>query len=256
MNLLAVQDCILADDCLAALPTLPAGCASLIFVDPPFNIGLSYVGYSDNLSREEYLAFTDNWLAAVRRVLSPTGSLFVQIADEWAGYLQVRLDSLGLTWRNTIIWAYAFGPHQKGKFGRDHQQVLYYVADPRRFAFNADAVRVPSARQTKYRDKRANPEGRVPGDVWHFPRVCGTFNERQGHVCQTPEAVLERIVRVASNPGDLVLDPMAGTGTALAVARRLGRSYLGIELCRETAELARRRLLGGRPEPAPAAEDD
>jgi site-specific DNA-methyltransferase (adenine-specific) len=75
--------------------------------------------------------------------------------------------------------------------------------------------------------------------------VCGTFRERQGHACQTPEAVLERIVRVASNPGDLVLDPMCGTGPALAVAGRLGRRYLGVEVCEATADLGRRRLQNG-----------
>jgi site-specific DNA-methyltransferase (adenine-specific) len=236
---------ILTGECLTVLPTLPAGSADLVFADPPFNTGLGYPGYEDRLPRDAYLAFTDRWLAAVARVLSPAGSLFVQIADEWAGYLQVRLDGLGLARRNTIIWAYGFGPHQQRKFGRDHQQILYYVADPRRFTFNADAVRVPSARQAKYRDRRADPRGRVPGDVWHFPRVCGTFRERRSHCCQTPEGVLECIVRVASNPGDLVLDPMCGTGTAAAVARRLGRRYIGIELHGPTADLARRRLTQG-----------
>ena len=75
-----------------------------------------------------------------------------------------------------------------------------------------------------------------------MPRVCGTFKERTGHPCQMPEAVLERIIRVASNPGDLVLDPFAGSGTTLAVAKRLGRQYLGIELSEEYAEAANDRL--------------
>jgi site-specific DNA-methyltransferase (adenine-specific) len=233
---------VIAGDCLDVLPTLPAGYADLIFADPPFNIGLDYPGYRDRLPRTAYLAFTDRWLTAAVRVLSPAGSLFVQIADEWAGHVQVRLDALGLAWRNRIIWRYAFGTHQSAKFGRDHQQVLYYVADPRRFTFDANAIRIPSDRQTKYRDKRANPVGRVPGDVWHFPRVCGTFKERRGHCCQTPEAILERIILACSAPGDLVLDPLCGTGTSLAVAARLGRRYLGVELSEATADLARRRV--------------
>jgi site-specific DNA-methyltransferase (adenine-specific) len=87
----------------------------------------------------------------------------------------------------------------------------------------------------------------VPGDVWHFPRVCGTFRERRGHVCQTPELVLDRIARVASNPGELVLDPFAGTGTTLVVARRLGRRYLGVEKCAQTAEQAGQRLASTEP---------
>jgi hypothetical protein len=163
-------DTITTGDCLDVLPTLPDGCAQLIYADPPFNIGLDYPGYDDNQPRDAYLDFTDRWLAAVARVLSPTGSLFVQIADEWAGYLQVRLDALGLHRQNTLIWEYGLGPHQSRKFGRNHQQVFYYAADRRRFTLNADAVRVPSARQTRYRDRRANPKGRVPGDVWHIPR--------------------------------------------------------------------------------------
>ena len=134
------------------------------------------------------------------------------------------------------------------------------MADPARFTFNGEAVRVPSARQTTYADRRANPAGKMPddtwvlrpqederlfppaSDTWYVPRVCGTFKERTGHPCQMPEAVLERIIRVSSNPGDLVLDPFAGSGTTLATARRLGRRYLGIELSAEYAAAIRRRL--------------
>ena len=130
--------------------------------------------------------------------------------------------------------------------------------DPSRV--NAAAVRVPSARQTTYADRRANPVGKLPddtwvlrpqeddrlftadSDTWSVSRVCGTFKERTDHPCQMPEAVLERIVKVASNPGDLVLDPFAGSGTTLAVAKRLGRRYLGTELSAHYAERVRERL--------------
>jgi site-specific DNA-methyltransferase (adenine-specific) len=176
-------------------------------------------GYNDNLSRNEYLAFMERWLAAALRVLSPSGSLFVQIKDEWAGYVQVFLDGL-LHWRNPIIWHYRFGTHQKGKFGRNHQQIFHFVADPRRATFNADDIREPSDRQTRYRDKRADPRGRVPGDVWEVSRVCGTFRERAGHCCQTPLAILNRIILATTNAGDLVIDPFAGTGTMLVAARQ------------------------------------
>ena len=134
------------------------------------------------------------------------------------------------------------------------------MADPKRFTFNADAVRVPSARQTTYADRRANPVGKLPDDTWvlrpqederffdpaddtwYVPRVCGTFKERGDHPCQMPLALLERIIRVASNPGDLVLDPFAGSGTTLAAAKKLGRDYLGIELSENYAERVRDRL--------------
>jgi site-specific DNA-methyltransferase (adenine-specific) len=235
---------ILTGDCLVILPTLPPGCADLVVADPPFNRGLPYPGYKDRLPRTEYLAWLGRLLAACVRVLSPAGSLFVQIGPEWAGYAQVELDRLGLCWRNTVPWVYAFGPHQRRKFAPSWQPVLYYVRDAGRFTFNADAIRVPSARQTKYRDKRAHPAGRVPGDVWPFPRICGTHRERRGHPCQTPEALVERIVRAASNPGDLVLDPCCGSGTVPAVAKMLRRRWVGIEVSEAAAERARRRVAG------------
>jgi site-specific DNA-methyltransferase (adenine-specific) len=239
-----MDNAILTGDCLAILPALPAGCADLVYADPSFNRGVAYRGYKDRLPRAAYLAWLGRLLGELRRVLAPRGTLFVQIGAEWAGYAQVELDRLGLHRRNTLRWAYEFGPHQRRKFAPSHQPVLYYTSHARRFTFNADAVRVPSARQAKYRDRRANPAGRVPGDVWHFPRVWGTHKERRGHPCQTPEAPVERIIRAASNPGDLVLDPCCGSGTVPAVAKMLRRRWVGIEVGEVTAGQARRRVAG------------
>jgi site-specific DNA-methyltransferase (adenine-specific) len=248
------------------LEDLPAGSVDLAFADPPFNIGYEYDVYHDKRAKADYLAWTDRWLAAVRRVLRPTGSFYVAIGDEFAAEIKVRLDGLGLEMRNWIVWHYTFGVHCKKKFTRSHAHIFYYVADAKAYTFNADTVRVPSARQTTYADRRANPLGRMPDDTWvlrpqedgrmfqpgedtwYVSRVCGTFKERTGHPCQMPEALLERIIRVSSNPGDLVLDPFAGSGTTLAVAKKLGRRYLGIELSEEYAVGVRRRL-DAVPEP-------
>ncbi len=254
------MDEIRTGDCLEHLAALPAGCVDLAFADPPFNIGYEYDVYHDRRGREDYLRWTEKWLAAVRRVLKPQGSFYVAIGDEYAAELKVRLDELGLSMRNWIVWHYTFGVNCTRKFNRSHAHIFYYVADPKRFTFNADTVRVPSARQTTYADRRANPAGKLPDDTWvlrpqeearcfsadtdtwYVARVCGTFKERTGHPCQMPEAVLERIIRVSTNPGDLVLDPFAGSGTTLATAKRLGRRYLGIELSDEYAERVRERL--------------
>jgi DNA modification methylase len=259
------MDQILTGDCLTHLAGLPAGCVDLAFADPPFNIGYEYDVYHDKRGREEYLHWTDKWLAAVQRVLKPDGSFYVAIGDEYAAELKVRLDGLGLSMRNWIVWHYTFGVNCTRKFNRSHAHIFYYVADPKHFTFDAKAVRVPSARQTTYADRRANPAGKLPddtwvlrpqeeercfaaeGDTWYVARVCGTFKERTGHPCQMPEAVLERIIRVSSKPDDLVLDPFAGSGTTLATAKRLGRRYLGIELSPEYAEKVRERLAGVQP---------
>lgn len=219
-------------DCLDVLPTLPAGCAHFVFADPPFNIGYQYDEYDDAREMADYLAWSDRWLAECARVLHPHGSLFVAICDEYAAEYKVKLDALGLTMRNWIIWHYTFGPHLTRKFGRDHAHVLYYVRDPKRFTFNADAVRIESERQ-RSGDRRANPAGRVPGDVWSVPRLPGNAKERTGHPCQMPEAILARIIAATTNPGELVLDPFAGSGTTLAVAKKLGRSAIGVELSRD-----------------------
>jgi site-specific DNA-methyltransferase (adenine-specific) len=256
------MDTILTGDCFRHLAALPAQSVDLAFADPPFNIGYEYDVYNDRQTRSDYLNWTEQWLKAVQRVLKPSASFYVAIGDEYAAELKVRLDDLGLTLRNWIVWHYTFGVNCKLKFNRSHAHILYYVMDPRHFTFNADAVRVPSARQTTYADRRANPVGKLPDDTWvlrpqedascfppdcdtwYVARVCGTFKERTGHPCQMPEAVLERIIRVSSNVGDLVLDPFAGSGTTLATAKRLGRHFLGIELSAEYAEGIRRRLEG------------
>jgi site-specific DNA-methyltransferase (adenine-specific) len=253
-------DEVITGDCLEILAELPAGCADLVFADPPFNIGYEYDVYNDRRAKADYLAWADKWLAAAVRVLSPTGSLFLAIGDEYAAEHKVRLDALGLTLRNWIIWHYTFGVNCSKKFNRSHAHIFYYVRDPKHYTFNPDPVRVPSARMTTYADRRANPVGKLPDDTWvlrpqespaHFsseddtwyvPRVCGTFHERLKHPCQMPEAVLERIIKVASNPGDLVLDPFAGSGTTVAVAKKLDRRYLGVELSDEYADAVRKRL--------------
>ena len=251
---------VIQGDCVNRLAELPDACVDLAFADPPFNIGYEYDHYDDRRKKTDYLDWSEKWLAAVRRILKPTGTFYVAIGDEYVAELKVRLDALGLTMRNWIVWHYTFGVNCTKKFNRSHAHLLYYVVDPKRFTFNADAIRVPSARQTTYADRRANPVGKLPDDTWvlrpqedeqffrpeddtwYVARVCGTFKERGTHPCQMPLALLERIVRVSSNPGDLVLDPFAGSGTTLVAAKKLGRDYLGIELSKNYATRVRDRL--------------
>ncbi|MEX0713819.1 MAG: site-specific DNA-methyltransferase, partial [Pirellulales bacterium] len=189
---------------------------------------------------------------------------------------------LGLNCRSWVIWYYTFGVNCTRKFSRSHAHLFHLVKDRERFTFNADdpAIRVPSARQLVYADARANPKGRLPDDTWilrpqdvpggfsadqntwYFPRVAGTFKERAGfHGCQMPEQLLGRIIRASSNPGGLVLDPFAGSGTTLAVAKKLGRRWIGFELSEQYAEQIQARLdavhegqrLDGAPEPLVSA---
>ena len=149
-------------------------------------------------------------------------------------------------------------------FSRSHTHLFHFVSDPDDFTFNGEnpAIRVPSARQLVYADSRANPKGRLPDntwiyrpqdapqgsfapmhDTWYFSRVAGTFKEREGfHGCQMPEQLLGRIIRVSSNPRDIVLDPFSGSGTTLVVAKKLGRQWLGFELSRDYTTRIRERM--------------
>src|SRR5262249_34458571 len=168
---------------------------------------------------------------------------------------------LGLTCRSWVVWYYTFGVNCTRKFSRSHTHLFHFVKDAKRFTFNSQAIRVPSARQLVYADARADSRGRLPDDTWilrpqdlpegfepnedtwYFSRVCGTFKERAGwHGCQMPEQLLGRILRVCSNPGDLVLDPFAGSGTTLVVAKKLGRRWLGFELSANYAARIQARL--------------
>jgi DNA modification methylase len=235
---------IVCGDCIALLKKAEEPFADLVFADPPFNIGYAYDRYKDDLKYEHYVQWTRDWMTECARILKPTGSFYVAIGADYAAEVRMIGRDLGLTLRNWIIWHYTFGQQTKMKFARAHTHVLYFVKDAKQFTFNDWAVRIPSDRQLLYNDKRANPLGKIPDDVWNcFSRVCGTFDERQGwHPCQMPETMLARIVAVSSNPGDLVLDPFSGSGTTAAVAHLMGRRYAGIDISDDYVVNSRQRI--------------
>jgi len=234
---------IITGDCIETLNKVAEPFAGLIFADPPFNIGYKYDKYHDKVERNNYIAWTKDWMTACKKVLKPTGSFYIAIGDDYAANVKVVADELGLVMRNWIIWHYTFGQQTKDKFARSHTHIFYFVNDPKNFTFNDYAVRVPSDRQLIYADKRANPAGKMPDDVWEDSRVCGTFKERTGwHPCQMPEQLLMRIVAASSNAGDCVLDPFVGSGTTAAAASKLRRNYVGIEISADYVKKATQRL--------------
>jgi DNA modification methylase len=266
---------VLVGDCIKHLNEVSAESVDLAFADPPFNIGYDYDVYDDKQDRNAYLDWSHQWMASVARTLKPNGTFWLAIGDEYAAELKLLAqDKLGLTCRSWVVWYYTFGVNCKRKFSRSHAHLFHFVKNPTDFTFNADDIRVPSARMTTYADARANPKGRLPDDTWvlrpqdlldgwnaeddtwYFPRVAGTFKERQGfHGCQMPERLLERIIKVSSNEGEVVLDPFAGSGTTLAVAKKLYREYLGIELSPDYVRAIEARLdaiIEGDPPAGPA----
>ncbi len=254
-------------DCIKLMQKMESSSVDLVFADPPFNIGYEYDQYDDRQDDEKYLDWCRNWIGEIHRILKPTGTFWLAIGDEYAAELKVAAQrEIGFTTRSWVIWYYTFGVNCKNKFSRSHAHLFHFVKDERDFTFNADdpAIRVPSARALVYGDKRANPAGRLPDDTWilrpqdfqsdaygftpeqdtwYFSRVAGTFKERQGfHGCQMPEQLLGRIIRASSDEEDLVLDPFTGSGTTLAVAKKLGRKYLGFEMSDDYVKYATERL--------------
>jgi site-specific DNA-methyltransferase (adenine-specific) len=254
---------IVHTDCVTAMQGLPDGHVDLAFADPPFNIGYDYDVYDDRQERDEYLAWSRRWIEQVHRVLKASGTFWLAIGDEYAAELKIASQDAGFHCRSWVVWYYTFGVNCTRKFSRSHAHLFHFVKDPEHFTFNADAIRVPSARQLVYNDGRANPKGRLPDDTWilrpqdctagfnpdedtwYFPRVAGTFKERAGfHGCQMPEQLLGRIIRSCSNEGELVLDPFSGSATTVAVAKKLGRRFLGFDLSEEYATRGQARLKG------------
>ena len=235
---------IICGDCIEVLSKVRKPFADLIFADPPFNIGYKYDKYNDKVKSKNYIAWTKDWMAVCKKVLKPAGSFYIAIGDEYAANVKIIADELGLFMRNWVIWHYTFGQQMKKKFARSHTHIFYFVNDEENFTFNDYTVRVPSDRQLVYNDKRANPTGKMPDDVWsHFPRICGTFGHRKNwHPCHMPESLLAKIIRVSSNEGDWVLDPFSGSGTTAVVAAKLKRKYTGIELSSEYAKQSRKRI--------------
>ncbi len=232
-------------DCLKLLSTVEYGSVRLLFADPPFNLNRDYDHhFDDNRSDEEYLVWTREWLSMVPNILTDDGSFWLAISEKWVAEAKVICTDMGLTLRNWLVWHYTFGQATAAKFAKSNTHILYFTKHPKEFIFNDMATRIPSLRQIEYGDKRANPNGKVPDATWsEFPRVCGTFGAKQvWHDNQMPEALMQRIIRTASEPGDLVLDPFSGSATTIVAAERLGRVGWGFEISESYTLLGQSRV--------------
>lgn len=238
---------VVNDDCLHALRGMASGVARLVFADPPYNIGVAYGDhYNDDRPLPEFLDWCESWMRESARILTPDGSLWVLVNHELGFRLfAIGVDRIGLSLRQTIIWRETFGVNCVRKFNRTSRPLLHFVKDPLHFVFNANApeIRRKSDRQTKYNDKRANPDGKLLDDVWDIRRVCGTFKARvQGFPTQLDVELPRRIIACASDPSDLVVDPFSGSATTGVACIEMGRRFLGIELSEKYASMSRERL--------------
>ncbi len=261
-------------DCREQLRNLPAirdQRVDLVFADPPFNWNRAYDKWQDNMPREDYLKFTQEWLDVCIGGLRPGGAMWVNIPDDTCAEIVMHLKQRGLEMENWCIWHYRFGQNTTARFINSKVHALYFVkpedakvktSKPR--TWNPDAVLELSDRATTYFDPRTlskkdgMPAGRrVPMDVWYGPfwgRIQGNNKERRGyHDNQLPEAYLERVILATSNTGDLVLDPFLGSGTTAVMARALGRHFIGTEFSDANAASAFERIKAGPIRPVNSA---
>ena len=239
-------------DCRELLPRIKEVRESkvdLVFADPPFNWNRGYDKWDDQLPDAEYLGFTYTWIDLCIAALRPSGSMWINIPDDWAAEIVVHCKARGMKMVNWCVWHYRFGQNTKKKFISSKVHALYFVKAPFEKTWNPLEVLEATDRATTYFDPRTNeksdgmpPGKRVPLDVWYgpgFSRIQGNNKERRpGHDNQLPEAYLERVIRACSNAGDLVMDPFNGSGTTGTVARALGRRFIGTEYSQDLAGAA------------------
>lgn len=246
-------------DCRELLPRIPEvarGEVDLVFADPPFNWNRAYDRWHDKMPDAEYLRFTYDWLDLCVNSLKPTGSMWVNIPDDWAAEIVVHLKQRQMTMVNWCVWHYRFGQNTRVRFINSKVHALYFCKDADRRTWNAEPVLEISDRAAIYGDTRTlskkdglPPGRRVPMDVWYgtfWGRVQGNNAERRHqHDNQLPEIYLDRVVRSSSNAGDLVLDPFLGSGTTGVMARAVGRRFIGTEFSLDNADRAFKRILEG-----------
>ena len=242
---------ILLGDCIEILDSLPAESVDVIFADPPYNLQLSGDLHRPNNSRVDgveeqwdrfdsfaaYDRFTQAWLTAARRVLKPNGTLWVIGSYHNIYRVGATLQDLSYWILNDIVWVKTNPmPNFRGKrFTNAHETLLWCAKSKEaRYTFNYEAM------------KALNEDLQMRSD-WVMPLCTGqerlkNHKGEKAHPTQKPEAMLHRVILAASNPGDVILDPFFGTGTTGAVAKRLGRDFIGIEREAQYAEVAKKRI--------------
>lgn len=205
----------------------------LIIADPPDNIGLKYDGFKDRQPIKEYEANILLWLGMMADLTK--GPIFFTFNEKYTRKVENAIDILGIPLIQRLQWYYTFGQDQtsRGKYALCFRPIYWLNSD----YIQPEQIKVPSARQAKYKDKRAAKGGKMPANVLQFSRICGTFQERRKWVpTQLPEALVEMIIKGHCPLGGLVLDPFMGSGTTAIICQRLGIDCVGIEISESTIQ--------------------
>ncbi|HFD39733.1 MAG TPA: site-specific DNA-methyltransferase [Anaerolineae bacterium] len=259
-------------DNLPILRQLATESVDLIYIDPPFNTGkvqrrsrlatvrdeqgdrvgfqgkryrtvrLGVMEYADRF--DDYLGFLQPRLAEARRILKKNGSLFLHLDYREVHYVKILLDRIfgRDSFMNEIIWAYDYGARTKKKWPAKHDNILWYARDPKNYRFHLEECdRIPYMAPGLVGPEKA-ARGKTPTDVWWHTIVSPQGKEKTGYPTQKPRGVLDRIVKVHSSPGDLLLDFFAGSGTLGESAVELGRRCILVDNNPEALRVMERRF--------------
>jgi site-specific DNA-methyltransferase (adenine-specific) len=263
---------ILHGDNLPLMAGFPDGAFRMVYADPPFNTGrertratmrvtpdaggdrtgfggrryrtelLQQSSYRDSF--DDYLGFLEPRLRQIHRLLDAEGTLYLHLDQREAHYAKLLLDEIfgRDAFLNELVWAYDYGAKPKRRWPRKHDTILVYVRDPARYFFDSEAVeREPYMAPGLVTAEKA-ARGKLPTDVWWHTIVSPTGQEKTGYPTQKPVGIVRRMLQASTRPGDIVLDPFAGSGTLGAAAAELGRRYVLIDESPEAVAVMERRL--------------
>ncbi len=244
---------------LKVTPWLANASVDLVYIDPPFNTGKTQtrgkISYPDTF--DDFEAFIKPRMVEARRMLKSTGSMFFHIDARESHYCKVWLDKIfgRENFRNQIVWAYDYGGRSKKIWSRKHDVILWYTAS-KHYTFNFnDMERIPYMAPGLVGKEKAS-RGKTPTDVWWHTIVATNGKEKTGYPTQKPLGVLRRIINVHTNPGDLVVDFFAGSGTTGDAAGEAGRTFVMVDSNPTAYEIMRVRLEKYNPEAFIAKEEE
>ena len=263
---------IIFGDNLPILRSTPSETVDLIYIDPPFNTGKvqtrtqiktikdedgDRVGFQGKAYRtvnignkaykdlfDDYLSFLEPRLIEAYRILKSQGSLYFHIDYREVHYCKILLDRIfgRVSFINEIIWAYDYGGRTRKKWPPKHDNILWYAKDPKKYTYNADEIeRIPYMAPGLVGKEKA-ALGKLPTDTWWHTIVATNSKEKTGYPTQKPEGVLRRIIQASSNPGDMVMDFFAGSGTVGSVCLELDRQFTLIDNNRQAFQVMKERF--------------
>lgn len=231
---------------------------NLMVTSPPYNIGISYgnkwedrkivsskgVKYEDAMPEHEYRKMLENVFAETKRVLKDDGQIWVNIKNRYVDDQIVPpywiLDFFkDMFLKNIVIWNFDWGGSTSSRFCSRYEYVFFFSKHKKNYTFNLDDVKIPAL---NFRPDRYKSQLKNPSDVWKISLVSGNAVERTDHPAQYPEELIERIIKVGTNPGDVVLDPFMGSGTTAVVAKQLNRHFIGYDTNSGYIKIAEERL--------------